>query len=674
MTAPLRLGLHALRGIDLRPGGQYRVRVALSQDSGAGGATKRGVSDDGDDGKVLLTPILTIDPASARPALRRPAEGPTAIRRPGSLVLESPLWCELQSDATCGMTQVTVDLMFAEASTDAGAGSGAIFERVSRRVLLLGSGRSTPYHEYVSVVLDDEEHFASVNLELREGLEEQPLQSPRRVSSTRLGGWVLRDTANEPSLLRRFAKASASLRSGTLPRSKLSTLLLGPSASPDKLAADFGLELALPAAVQSGPLLETHREQQAQPVLLEQLGPVKSSEPSAKDRIDLDVLRSGPSNRLKSASSDMGGKGDARSGLHLVVVVPGYKGDADDVKLLRNHLAAVLPETHFYSPTVNCLHCNDLYRAGVRLSQEIASCIENLEKEAGCGLARLSFVAYATGGLIVRMALPWLREYDDRFSVLFTLSTPHLGLLPASLSLFRRLMFSLARTWFPDPMLETLALADARYSQEATLYRFTADATLEKFSSVVLTSLLEDSRFPHDSTSVPAPTDETTVDEQEVRRFGWRHCVAFLMAAFLFVACTCDTSSFSSRVFRLSSKEDGRTWARVARFGLLGLTLIWHRLRPFFKDESFLTSLSKMPRLVYDGASGKFIRRTGTSEAADSILDGMKNNMLTKFADALLVRVEVDFGASTSTTAHSQLLESKDFARTLACAYGVLFE
>merc|ERR1712032_1120065 len=200
----------------------------------------------------------------------------------------------------------------------------------------------------------------------------------------------------------------------------------------------------------------------------------------------------------------------------------------------------------------------------------------------------------------VRQALPWMQEYADRLGVFLTLSTPHLGLWPSSLSPFRRALFWLARCWFPDPMLETLALADARHTEESHLYRLSRDANMGKFDTVVFVYSPEDGRFPHDSTSVSEPAGTCSDADKEGRRCfrSWHAGFACLVVLMIIVhLCFGDVFGIFRRIFRLSKQEHGRTWARIARFGLLGLVLIWQRLRGIFKDASFLTSLRKLPSL-----------------------------------------------------------------------------
>lgn len=48
---------------------------------------------------------------------------------------------------------------------------------------------------------------------------------------------------------------------------------------------------------------------------------------------------------------------------------------------------------------------------------------------------RVSFIGHSLGGLIIRAALPYLKEYQDCFFTYMSLSTPHLGLVYGNSSL-----------------------------------------------------------------------------------------------------------------------------------------------------------------------------------------------------------------------------------------------
>jgi alpha-beta hydrolase superfamily lysophospholipase len=42
-------------------------------------------------------------------------------------------------------------------------------------------------------------------------------------------------------------------------------------------------------------------------------------------------------------------------------------------------------------------------------------------------MARLTFIGYSMGGLVVRAALPYLDKFKDKMHGLMTLCSPHLG-------------------------------------------------------------------------------------------------------------------------------------------------------------------------------------------------------------------------------------------------------
>jgi alpha-beta hydrolase superfamily lysophospholipase len=60
-------------------------------------------------------------------------------------------------------------------------------------------------------------------------------------------------------------------------------------------------------------------------------------------------------------------------------------------------------------------------------------------------LARISFIGHSLGGLIIRAALPHLEEYKDKFYTYISLSSPHLGYMYNSNTLFNAGMWFLKK-------------------------------------------------------------------------------------------------------------------------------------------------------------------------------------------------------------------------------------
>ena len=71
---------------------------------------------------------------------------------------------------------------------------------------------------------------------------------------------------------------------------------------------------------------------------------------------------------------------------------------------------------------------------GKRLANEVENFI--FEWCPNNSLGRLSFIGHSLGGVIIRAALPYLANYYSKFYTFLTLSSPHLGYMYSSNSLF----------------------------------------------------------------------------------------------------------------------------------------------------------------------------------------------------------------------------------------------
>ena len=113
-------------------------------------------------------------------------------------------------------------------------------------------------------------------------------------------------------------------------------------------------------------------------------------------------------------------------GVHLFVMVHGFQGNSNDMRLLKNNIALLFPEAMFLCSSANEEHTEgDIMEMGVRLAQEVNNYIAQYCPDFSLG--KISFIAHSLGGLIVRSSLPYLEEHQEKFYNFFTLSSPHLG-------------------------------------------------------------------------------------------------------------------------------------------------------------------------------------------------------------------------------------------------------
>merc|ERR1719410_3214882 len=103
-------------------------------------------------------------------------------------------------------------------------------------------------------------------------------------------------------------------------------------------------------------------------------------------------------------------------GVHLFVLVHGFQGNSFDMRLMKNNLALLYPDSIFLCSTSNEDNTEgDINEMGIRLAQEVVNYI--CDWCPGSALGRLSFIAHSLGGLITQAALPLLHEYSNKCSL-----------------------------------------------------------------------------------------------------------------------------------------------------------------------------------------------------------------------------------------------------------------
>lgn len=85
----------------------------------------------------------------------------------------------------------------------------------------------------------------------------------------------------------------------------------------------------------------------------------------------------------------------------------------------------------------------DIFEMGKNLAKEVTEMIKDYCP--GKSLGRLTFIGHSLGGLIIRAALPHLKDYRDKMHGMITLATPHLGLMYAKSQLVNAGMWVLKK-------------------------------------------------------------------------------------------------------------------------------------------------------------------------------------------------------------------------------------
>ena len=194
-------------------------------------------------------------------------------------------------------------------------------------------------------------------------------------------------------------------------------------------------------------------------------------------------------------------------GSHLIVLVHGYKGTVNDVRVIRNTIACLCPDVQVLSSSANEDQTDgDIESMGMRLSMEIG---EFLTKHATSFfiINRISFVAHSLGGLIVRAALPLLSEYKERFHMYISLSTPHLGI---SNTLLESAIFFL-QLFKRSEVLDQLTMRDSPSPNDCFITKLCHMQGLDWFRRVLLVGSSQDQYAPLFSATVDPGIDDDHV-------------------------------------------------------------------------------------------------------------------------------------------------------------------
>jgi triacylglycerol esterase/lipase EstA (alpha/beta hydrolase family) len=106
------------------------------------------------------------------------------------------------------------------------------------------------------------------------------------------------------------------------------------------------------------------------------------------------------------------------------------------MRLFENYLCLRYPQHMFMISITNQNSTEgDIMKMGQKLGEEVKEFI--LQWCPDKCLSRLSFVAHSLGGLIVRAALPYLQNYQDKMYTFISLGSPHLGYLHNSHGLIK---------------------------------------------------------------------------------------------------------------------------------------------------------------------------------------------------------------------------------------------
>lgn len=185
---------------------------------------------------------------------------------------------------------------------------------------------------------------------------------------------------------------------------------------------------------------------------------------------------------------------------HLIILVHGFQGNSEDLRLLRNNLLAIFPAAIFLSSTWNENESDmNIEDQGMKLANEVQNYIENyFELDE---IKRISFIGHSLGGLIIRAAMAYLEQLKDKFYTYMSLSSPHLGYLYSPKFLVSAGLWVLKK-WKKSESLKELSMSDSMNLEDSYLYRLSEISKLEWFKNIILVSSYQDSYVAFESARI----------------------------------------------------------------------------------------------------------------------------------------------------------------------------
>ena len=185
---------------------------------------------------------------------------------------------------------------------------------------------------------------------------------------------------------------------------------------------------------------------------------------------------------------------------HLVVLVHGYQGSEFDMRLYKNFLIKIIPGTIFILSRANKESKEDsILKMAINLAEEVK---DFMFKESNKrNVNKISFIGHSLGGLIIRAALPLLKEYRNKMKTYISLSSPHLG-CTINNSFLVNIGMKIIKNVKNSTVLKELDLSDHKDYRECTLYKLSRMDGLNWFKNIIFASSKQDGYVNYESARV----------------------------------------------------------------------------------------------------------------------------------------------------------------------------
>ena len=209
------------------------------------------------------------------------------------------------------------------------------------------------------------------------------------------------------------------------------------------------------------------------------------------------IAQTNPSNNIPPQNEV---KNSNNLGLHLIVLVHGFEGNSNDMRIIKNEIGLINPSIVFLASSANQEDTGlDIIQMGKKLAAEVKSNIKVWNN--GLIFKKISFIGHSIGGVIIRAALPSLEEFKDKFWFYLSLSSPHLGYSFSDSTLIKTGIWVLKR-WKGSKSLEQFMQNDNKDLNETCLYKLSEYNGLNWFKYVYLLSSHQDNYSPYESSRI----------------------------------------------------------------------------------------------------------------------------------------------------------------------------
>lgn len=213
------------------------------------------------------------------------------------------------------------------------------------------------------------------------------------------------------------------------------------------------------------------------------------------------MLKQKRSQVLERASQVLG----AQCSVDIIVLVHGFKGMPADMKILKGYLNSHFPHLHVLnSKAIEEVTEIDIDSLGFNLALDIKNYLQDTIGEYS--MKSISFIGHSLGGLIVRAALPYMKDYREKMKTFMSLCTPHLGFISSNNPLVRIGLWYL-RTFRNDESLHQIIGSDHKSPNQRFIYKLSLDPGLGWFRNVILAASPQDSYVNFHSARIELTTE-----------------------------------------------------------------------------------------------------------------------------------------------------------------------